>query len=546
MKSKRKYHMKYRQCLQLCLLALLLSACTTEWLNVSPDDALQEDIFYKTEEHAVMAVTSTYELLHSPALYGRDYYILLDIASDDCVGENPGMPYDNFTFLNTDSRIEEIYIQALRGVFRANLAMEKIPPIEMNEELKSRLIAECKVLRAHFDWILVTAFGKAQLVNKVLLTSELKQPGVENIMEFYDQIESDLMDAIPLLPNSYDDTDVGRVTRGAAIGMLGKSYLYRACYDENPTENYWQKAADQFEILIKEGNYALIQALSQDSTGYFNAYMSAFTESPYPDGYGGVNTAQGGENNTESLFEVQFSSHTLWNPYLHWGATTSHRAQVLNSNGFASGWRNMVPTQDFLNEFESPGPAGLDYDIRKYASVWQNGEICDLREDRELYMFPFTPSSMALHTGYIIKKTIFPIHYDNQNIDFPNNWRILRYSEILLMYAEALVNGATSSIGETPVSLVNQIRSRVGMGSVEDMMANKGWDIRQAIMHEKRVEMGFEIQRFLDLVRWAESGWIINITNYMPDFTPGKNEVFPIPQREISLNDGLLKQNPGY
>lgn len=546
MKAKTKYHKNYRQCIQVCLLALLISGCNEDWLNVSPDDALQEGIFYKTEEHAIMAVTSTYELLHSPALYGRDYFILLDIASDDCAGENPGMPYDNFTFLNTDARINEIYIQALRGVFRANLAMEKIPPIEMNEDLKSRLIAECKVLRAHFDWILVTAFGKAQLVNKVLLTSELKQAGVEDIMEFYDQIASDLLEAIPNLPDSYDDVNVGRVTKGAAIGLLGKTYLFRACYDKNPSENYWQKAIEQFEILIKEGKYALIQPLSQDSTGYFNAYISAFTESAYPDGYGGVTTAQGGDNNLESLFEVQFSSHTLWNPYLHWGATTSHRAQVLNSNGFASGWRNMVPTQDFLNEFESPGPDGMKFDVRKYASVWQNGEICDLREDRDLYMFPFTPSVMALHTGYIIKKTIYPIHYDNQNIDFPNNWRVLRYPEILLMYAEALVNGGASTLGETPASLVNQLRFRVGMGSVEDLMTSRNWDMSQAIMHEKRVEMGFEIQRFLDLVRWTESGWITDITNYMPDFTPGKNEVFPIPQREISLNDGLLKQNPGY
>jgi len=471
---------------------------------------------------------------------------MLGISSDDCVGENPGMPFDDFTFLTTDGRIEEIYVHALRGVFRANLAMDKIPGIEMNEELKKRLIAECKVLRAHFNWILVTTYGRAQLINRVLLTSELKQPGVDDIMEFYDQIEKDLLEALPDLPESYEDVDVGRVTKGTAIGWLGKTYIYRACYDENPSENYWQKASEQFEWVINSGNYGLIQPLSQDSTGYFNAYMSVFTELPYPDGYGGVTTIQGGENNKESLFEVQFSSHTLWNPYLHWGATTSHRAQVLNSNGFASGWRNMVPTQDFLNEFESSGPDGLDFDVRKYASVWQRGEICDMREDRDLYMFPFDPSTMALHTGYTIKKTIFPIHYDGQNIDFPNNWRILRYADVLLLYAEALANGASSALGETPESLVNQIRSRVGMGDVQDLMTQRGWDIRQAIMHERRVEMGFEIQRFIDLVRWSKSGWIADITQYMPGFTPNKNEVYPIPQREIDLNDGLLRQNPGY
>jgi hypothetical protein len=528
------------------IMMVLLNGCTTDWLNVSPDDALQEDIFYKTEEHAVMAVTSVYEMLHSPSLYGRDYFILLDIASDDCVGENPGMPFDNFTFLTTDSRIEEIYVHSMRGVFRANLAMEKIPPIEMDENLKKRLIAECLALRAHFDWLIVTTYGKGQLINRVLLTSELKQPGVESIMEFYDQIEADLLEAIPDLPESYEGMNVGRVTRGAALGMLGKSYVYRACWEEDQPGVYWQKAADVFEQIIQSGNYRLIQPLTQDSTGYFNAYMSVFTELPYPNGYGGVTTAQGGENDEESLFEVQFSSNTLWNPYLHWGATTSHRAQVLNSNGFASGWRNMVPTQNFVSEFESPGPDGQPYDIRRFASVWEKGEIIDLREDRDLYMVPFEPSTMALHTGYIIKKTIFPIHYDNQNIDFPNNWRILRYADILLLYAEALANGASSSIGETPLSLINQIRSRVGMGDVNDLMAKRGWDIRQAIMHERRVELGFEIQRFLDMVRWSKSGWITDITSYMPNFTPGKNEVFPIPDREISLNGGLLKQNPGY
>jgi len=546
MKTINIYIMKNSIIKLVLIFAIILSGCTTDWLDISPDDQLQEKLFYKTEEHAVMSVTSVYELLHSPRLYGRDYFITLDISSDDCVGENPGMPFDDFTFLTTDGRIEEIYVHALRGVFRANLAMDKIPGIEMNEELKKRLIAECKVLRAHFNWILVTTYGRAQLINRVLLTSELKQPGVENIMEFYDQIEKDLLEAIPDLPESYEDVDVGRVTKGTAIGWLGKTYIYRACYDESPSENYWQKAAKQFEWVINSGNYGLIQPLSQDSTGFFNAYMSVFTELPYPDGYGGVTTIQGGENNKESLFEVQFSSHTLWNPYLHWGATTSHRAQVLNSNGFASGWRNMVPTQDFLDEFERSGPDGLDFDVRKYASVWQRGEICDMRVDRDLYMFPFEPSTMALHTGYTIKKTIFPIHYDGQNIDFPNNWRILRYADVLLLYAEALANGASSALGETPESLVNQIRSRVGMGDVQDLMTQRGWDIRQAIMHERRVEMGFEIQRFIDLVRWSKSGWIADITQYMPGFTPNKNEVYPIPQREIDLNDGLLRQNPGY
>jgi hypothetical protein len=206
----------------------------------------------------------------------------------------------------------------------------------------------------------------------------------------------------------------------------------------------------------------------------------------------------------------------------------------------------MVPTQTFVNEFESPGPGGLPFDVRKYASVWQRGEIIDQREDRDLYLYPFDPSVMALHTGYIIKKTIFPIHYDGQNIDFPNNWRILRYADILLLYAEALANGASSSIGETPVTLLNQIRSRVGMGDAQDLMNQNGWTISQAIMHERRVEMGFEIQRFLDVVRWEKSGWISDLTQLMPYFTANKNEVFPIPAREISLNDGLLKQNPGY
>ena len=546
MKTINTYIMKNSIIKLVFIFAIIFFGCTDEWLEISPDDKLQEDLFYETEEHAVMSVTSVYELLHSPSLYGRDYFIMLDISSDDCVGENPGMPFDDFTFLTVDSRIESIYVHALRGVFRANLAMEKIPGIEMNEELKKRLIAECKVLRAHFNWILVTTYGRAQLINRVLLTSELKQPGVDDIMEFYDQIEKDLLEAIPDLPESYEDVDVGRVTKGAAIGWLGKTYIYRACYEESPSENYWQKAAEQFEWVINSGKYGLIQPLSQDSAGFFNAYMSVFTQLPYPDGYGGVTTIQGGENNRESLFEVQFSSHTLWNPYLHWGATTSHRAQVLNSNGFASGWRNMVPTQDFLNEFESSGPDGLGFDVRKYASVWQRGEICDLREDRDLFMFPFDPSTMALHTGYTIKKTIFPIHYDGQNIDFPNNWRILRYADVLLLYAEAMANGASSALGETPESLVNQIRSRVGMGDVQDLMTQRGWDIRQAIMHERRVEMGFEIQRFIDLVRWSKSGWIVDITRYMPDFTPKKNEVYPIPQREIDLNDGLLRQNPGY
>ena len=155
--------MNHIKCLSLLLGTLLISACSEEWLNVSPDDRLQEEIYYQNGDHAIASLTSVYEMLHSPEMYGRGYFIMMDIASDACVGENPGMPFDNFTFLDTDSRIEAIYVHALRGVFRANLAMEKMADIEMDEALKKRLVAECKVLRAHFNWILVTTFGKAQL-----------------------------------------------------------------------------------------------------------------------------------------------------------------------------------------------------------------------------------------------------------------------------------------------------------------------------------------------------------------------------------------------
>lgn len=531
------------------IILLISFSCTKEFLEVTPKNSLSEGNYYTNQDQALAAITSAYDVLTWSEFYGVDYTILLEGAGDDCITENS--LYKEMTYQTDNSSISNVYEIIYMGIFRCNQVLKEVPDITMDEELKSRIIGEAQYLRALYNWHIVTFWGEAPLITQVLSLEDQTMQSKNSIAEFWTQIETDLLGsdsiegAIALLPESYDDSNIGRATKGAAIGLLGKCYLY---------QEKWQLATDMFNQVIEAdlggngiGNYRLNEYVDEnyrDSAGFHDAYLSTFLETPFAgQNIEDARPSIGGENSNESLFEIQYNNFSAFSPggmWLGWGNAGSFRSLYFGASNWGA-YRNICPSESFVNEFE-------DGDPRKKASVFSNGDILDYREGTQYYMVPFDYATSGSYSQWIFKKTIYPIWYQ-ANVS-PYNYPLMRYADVLLMNAEAQIHLGNENAA---AQLINRVRQRVGapltIPLVEDLIRNNSEinNMADALMHERRVEFGFETHRLRDLIRWSSPtiNWT-NVTDYNNFFQKGKHEYFPIPQYEIDLSDGKLIQNPNW
>ncbi len=533
----------------------LIFACSGDLLDIEPTQQPLVENYYKDENDALATLTSCYDMLTWMEFFGviddgtGQYFMLIEGPSDDANTENT--KFSSLLFTAADEEVDGMFMICFNAIHRCNKLLEVLPGIEMSESLKDRITGEAKFLRGLYYWFAVTMWGDLPVFEKVQEPTDLREVVRQPEAEVWDFIEENLLDAIDLLPEGYSDADLGRATKGAAQGLLGKCYLYQEQYED---------AARIFEAVIQSENYQLVKYPEQyhkDSAAFINAFQSVFMPEPFK-GYNisDDRPAVGGENNIESLFEVQLNNYVApfdGGPWLGWGNTGSHRPLFLNPKSILNGYANVFPTRTLVDEFE-PGPLGMVKDPRKYATVWDVGDTLEMDPEdstRATYLRPYT-TNLSPDQGYLIKKTVFPLYYGTDITVAGYNWILLRYGDILLMYAETLDNGATSNIGETPVSLINKVRERVGMPDVSQLMTERGWNITDAIIHERRVELAFECCRLRDLIRWHKTGYLSKktfgkvITDYIPDFEAGKHEYFPIPTKEIILTNGTLTQNNGY
>lgn len=533
----------------------LIFACSEDLLDLEPTQQPLVENYYKDENDALATLTSCYGMLTWMEFFGvidegeAQYFMLIEGVSDDANTENT--KFSSLLFTAADEGVDGMFMICFNGIHRCNKLLEVLPGIEMSSGLKDRITGEAKFLRGVFYWFAVTMWGDMPIFDRVQEPTDLRTVLRDPEEDVWDFIEENLLNAIELLPESYSGSDLGRATKGAAQGLLGKYYLYQAKYED---------AARMFETVIESGNYELVKYPEQyhkDSAAYKNAFQSIFMPNAFK-GYKITDDrpAIGGENNIESLFEVQLNNYVApfnGGAWLGWGNTGSHRPLFLNAKNLLNGYANVFPTQSLVDEFE-PGPLGMQKDPRKYATVWDVGDTLeyDIEDSTQnTYLSPYT-TNLSPDQNYLIKKTVYPLFYGADITVAGYNWILLRYADILLMYAETLDNGVTSNIGETAVSLINQVRERVGMPDVSQLMTEKSWNLTDAIIHERRVELAYECCRFRDLVRWHKNGYLAKktvgtvITDYIPDFEVGKHEYFPIPTKEIILTDGTLTQNNGY
>lgn len=494
----------------LFLLSLSLTQCTKNPMDVAPTIPISTlDDYYKNETEAINAVNATYTPLS--AIYNGSAWHIGDIMSDDAdLGGGGGgdgdetAELDNFNVTSFNPIINLMWAQCYFGILRANLVVEKVPQVPvMTEAIRKRSIGEGKFLRALYYYHLVRVFGDVPLYTNVINVSQAATIGRSPKEQVYNQIISDLKAADTLLPATYSGNDKGRATSGAAKGMLASVYL----------------------TLGDKANAALLAKSVIDNSATYGYQLW----SDYGDNFKLEN-----ENGKESVFEVQYrSGGGQWSDYGAGQKLNTFFAprfqDIVQSRGY--GWN--VPTKDFADSYERSGSSyNTITDKRRNRTLWIPGDTYDT------YTHP--TQLVGSPIGLNIKKYFVPIANtlgDNGGWTCALNVPIMRYSEILLIYAEA----AGPALGKV---YIDQVRIRAGLAPLPAGMSDA--QFLTAVYNERRHEFAFEMHRWYDLLRHPDPNYFLDVmraagkTNIQP-----KHRYMPIPQGERDKNPNL-SQNDGY
>lgn len=486
------------------MIVFLLTSCNKDFLERSPIIGVTEENFYKTEADAIAAVNAAYATLQyqlSPAAHFRWFWG--DIMSDDAIkggsGDNDGndlLQLETFKGPVNTEMLQDEWGANYEGIYRANVVLERIPPIEMDSKLKARILGEAKFIRAWNYYNLVTMFGGVPLVDRVLAPSEYKMPRA-TADAIWDLIEKDLTEASLDLwkRNEYAQEDLGRITQGAAQALLAKAYMWRS---------KWNEANQATQAIIQSNVYTLVPE-----------YNEIFTLS--------------GENNSESVFEIQYMNASGGN----WGKNAANEGSFTNvftrARGQFAGYGFNIPTQDFVDEFFKEGFE----DPRLVSTVFRVG---DAMGTRGIFTIDATGGIPYI---YYSKKYFSDLSEDapfgDPNPNGGTNDRVIRYSDVLLMHAESSYHLGKEQEARDHVNLV---RKRVGIPDI----SFSGNALLEAIYRERRIELGLEAHRFFDLVRTGRAPQVLGPLG----FVAGRHELFPIPQSQIQASNGAVVQNPGY
>ena len=496
------------------MMASLLYACE-DILNTELKGSYTTETFFVSEENAILAVNAAYRPL-SFATDGGEIWVVGDTRSDDAVkGGDAGdkadaADIDNFVENTNNGVVATIWANYYEGITRCNYAIVNVGAMNapvIDADLKGRLIAEAKFLRAYYYFLLINIYGDVPVLLEPKIASEL-QIAPSTVSEIYAQIEQDCDDAQNVLPLSYPSAEVGRATKGAALALLAKSYLY---------QEKW-KEAHETAVLLTQPPYAY---------GLMANYQHNFNVDY--------------ENNAESVFEVQHLSRQ--SPFA--GNLLNQAFAAPADYGMGEGYYFNQPTQNYVDEFETVNVDGTIYtDPRLDYSIGRENAQLPWIDDTIVY------SSEWTETGYVAKKCLQPISEIPGNIkgDGDLNYTAIRYADILLWLAEAY-----NEDGNPAMALVylNMVRTRarecfqvdqnlttypnIPAGLLEDISSTNQNSLRDIIRHERRTELGFEFHRYFDIMRYGEQ-YASDAFKDLDYFNYQQHRYLPYPQRELDTN----------
>ena len=484
----------------LAVTTLLLSSCEDQ-LDQQPVSSTTAASFYTNTNDFTQAVNGVYSKLTS---YPSQVLWLGEMRSDNVNALHDGnrdwQGVNDFSpNITTTGFVQTAWNDNFNGIFNANSvlqALETKGSVITDASLKTRFAAETRFLRAFYYFQLVRTFGKVPLIDKALTASEVETVPRSSVAEVYKLIISDLEFASQNLPASYTGTNIGRATSYAAKGLLGLVYLTRsgATYNIegaglNANEN--DKALALFNEIIASQQFQLL-----------SSYNSVF--------------AYDNENNKEVIFDVQFMSSS-------------------NGAGFPS---HLVPVAFWTGQ-------GIS---NSYGNGYGSSNFSVAKELRSSYLTNasdgrYTFNIQTTYSSPFIKKYIDISKKGTSGKDWPINFIVQRYADILLLKAEALIKIGNGPSKEAD-ALVNQVRARVGLPAIANVTL-------ETLLEERRKEFLGEGLRWNDLVRsglavtkmnaWIKNDAITTINPIIADYL-----IYPVPAVELGTKAGLYQQNPSY
>lgn len=486
---KLKYNL-----IAIALLGFSFSSCS-DFLEQNPQTDLSENDFYKTADDILSAVNGVYSSLQEGDIYGN-WYVFGEIPSDNTRNQLSGSvttqnEFDQFYIDTQNSMIANFWKAAYKVINRTNTVLGRIDGIEINTELANRYKLECKFIRALMYFNLVRVYGDVPLVLKEISISEsydiLREPK-ENV---YNQIIADLKEAQGL-PVSYSTAEDGRATQGAAKALLANVYM---------TLHKYAEAETILAEIINSGQYSLLE----NTPGSLNI-----------DGYKNVFSPVN-HNSKEGIFEIQFlkGGYGEGSNYANNFAPENSGTNVVAVGGTGG---NNIPEMDIYNAYE-------EGDLRRDFSMSLG--YYDNRKNNEW-----------VESRYVCKFMDVPY----QNNDASNNYPVIRYADVILMYAEALnQNGKTAEA----CKYLNMTRRR-GFGyqttetSPVDLQTTDKAQFALMVEQERRVELAFENHRWFDLIRTGRAVEVMKSKGFSLNET---NLICPIPQKQIDVNPKLTQND---
>jgi starch-binding outer membrane protein, SusD/RagB family len=460
-------------------------------------------------------ILGIYTDLRGYNVHADGFIVATSIRSDDADkgstasdGGPDVITMDNFPVLTNNGRANALWTGYYGLVNKCNNTLFQVqsnPNIVASEQVKIQASAEARFIRGYAYFMLVRLFGRVPKID-TLFSDPAAQNNVpqSSAQDMYTFIESDLSYAAANLPVSWDPKFIGRATRGAANGILTKVYL---------TQNKWAMAKTTAALVMNSGQYDLSQA-----------YTDIFKEI--------------GENGRESIFEIQGTANAQNKQNL--GIQYTSIQGVRGGGDWNMGWGWNTPSVYLEAAYEANDPRKartILYTTRNgVAGVTIYGEttpagLPNERYNQKVYTSPSERSRVLDRFGYWM------------------NVRILRYADVVLMFAEASNEmGGATNIEEARVAL-NSVRARARRGAaagvLPDRLTTDQAQLRDSIRHERRIELAMEHDRFFDIVRWGIADDAMHSAG-RPNFSAARDALLPIPQTQIDLSNNVLKQNPGY
>ncbi len=475
----------------------LISVRCDDFVDIEPMYAQDADNYFRSPSDYDKALIGAYDLLQTS-------YVNLwlgEIASDNAIAggesvtDSEGLhQIDAMTHGGVNNELRSLWRFLYAGIGRANYIFEFKDNIEFIG--KDKILAQASFLRAYYYFELVKFFGDVPLIiDRRLGAVEISQQKRAQVSEVYAQIEKDLISAAEIL--DWTDPVKGRITKGAALSLLGKAYLY---------QNKFAEAATPLDQVINKNQYSLVD----DVTGLFRVANEI--------------------GNTETVFDIEYvgtegGGYGCFVCLEGFAAPGFHSIRGYEGPIYVDGNSYNLPTQDLVDEFESGDPrldaSVLDIEAFKAANPTVKYTI-----------------GAGGHTGFYNNKYIKradELGLGDNDLTSPINHKVIRYADVLLMAAEAH-NRKPNPDDVLARKYLKEVRDRVGMPEI----LSSGTALTEAIYHERRVEFAGEGHRFFDLVRTNKAA------DEIAGFQVGKNELFPIPQAEIDLARAGWAQNKGY